>query len=330
MQRFSAVVITASCLLLLQGTSSPGQERGHSGGAGTSPPRPAAGRSVLAFISDTQTPTWYESIFLRRDDNEAARDELFRDILHDTTIAAVFHLGDLTEAGSRPSAWGWIDHALHALDSARLPLYLTPGNHEYMWSSEEGMAQLRARFPRLHTTHGVAGAGGIAVVLLNSNFSEMDEKAKAEQRRWYEHTLDSLDRDPRTRAIIVGTHHPPYTNSRVVSASKDVRKAFLPRFHNSRKARLFVSGHAHAVEHFREGGKDFLVTGGGGGLLQPLRTGEGQQWIDHTPFHSERRPFHWMRCRLVKDTLRITIRGRQPNRSGIAPVYRIAIPLPRS
>jgi hypothetical protein len=38
---------------------------------------------------------------------------------------------------------------------------------------------------------------------------------------------------------------------------------------------LFLSGHCHGFEHYKIGGKDFMVIGGGGGLHQPLKQGEG-------------------------------------------------------
>jgi hypothetical protein len=46
----------------------------------------------------------------------------------------------------------------------------------------------------------------------------------------------------------------------------------LPAFMQTGKCHLFITGHAHAFEHFKFSGKDFLVIGGGGGLHQPLDT----------------------------------------------------------
>src|SRR5699024_11178759 len=60
--------------------------------------------------------------------------------------------------------------------------------------------------------------------------------------------------------------------SKIVGSSAKVQNNFVPAFIKSNKAQLFVTGHAHAFEHFLKQGKDLLVIGGGGGLHQPLDT----------------------------------------------------------
>jgi hypothetical protein len=84
-----------------------------------------------------------------------------------------------------------------------------------------------------------------------------------------------LDADAEIQFIIVCCHHSPFTNSRIVKPSTEVQNKFVPAFIESRKSHLFLSGHAHAFEHFKVKGKDFMVIGGGGGLTQPLRQSIG-------------------------------------------------------
>ena len=292
-------------------------------------PRQTSGTPVLAFISDTQMPTWIESLWLRRHDNEEARAALFSEITQDPTLAALFHLGDITEAGSSDAAWKGIDDARDALSRARLPLYPAFGNHEYMWSGSDGLKNFRARFPWCEPSWYTVRVGSIAVVLLNSNLSELGESRIAAQNRWFSAVLSELDKDKGIQAVIVGLHHSPYTNSSIVSPSVEVQAHFVPPYLASRKAVLFVSGHAHTCEHFNIHGKNFLVIGGGGGLLQPVLTGTQQRYRDLTPFTGSRRPFHFMKCRMDGDSLRVSIHMRRRSTGRIGVPYRIAIPLPR-
>jgi len=80
-----------------------------------------------------------------------------------------------------------------------------------------------------------------------------------------------LERDQRADHIIVACHHPPFTNSRVVSPSEESRARFAEPFLRFNKIRLFFSGHAHAYERFQVEGKQFVVSGGGGGPRHSVR-----------------------------------------------------------
>jgi hypothetical protein len=72
-------------------------------------------------------------------------------------------------------------------------------------------------------------------------------------------------------AIIVCTHHAPYSNSKIVGCSQPVIDLIVPAFEKSKKTKLFISGHSHNLEYFSDGpDKHFLVIGGGGGITQPL------------------------------------------------------------
>jgi len=112
-----------------------------------------------------------------------------------------------------------------------------------------------------YTTH----IGNAAVILLNSNVGRLSSQEWQTQCTWYRRQLAELDRDTSVSVVIVGTHHPPFTNSTIIDPSEDVLCDFVPPYIASKKARLFISGHAHALEHFRQQGKDFLVIGGGAG-----------------------------------------------------------------
>jgi hypothetical protein len=110
-----------------------------------------------------------------------------------------------------------------------------------------------------------------------------------------------------------------------VSPSKEVRDSFVPLCLRYPKCRFFLSGHSHAFEHFREGGKDFLVIDGGGGQQQPLLTGADRRWEDLFPRKTERRMFHYLRCRITGPGLELTVRMVRSDFSGFEAAYTLSI-----
>jgi hypothetical protein len=289
--------------------------------------RPVKGTSSIAFISDTQSPLWFEAIPLREDNNEEATQFLLRSIAADSSITSLFHLGDLVALGSFKSYWVDFDASTLPLRTARIPLYPVFGNHEYMPFASRGRREMIRRFPMLDSSWYSRRVGNIAVILLNSNFSHLGDSAIAQQSRWYESELSRLDGDSAITMTIVALHHSPFTNSTIVSSSQDVQREFVPGFLRSQKARLFVSGHAHAFEHFRQSGKDFLVIGGGGGLLQPLFRGTEQKYSDLFQHTSDRRFFHFLRCDVRDDLLVARVLRVSTDRTRLDTAYAMTIPL---
>jgi hypothetical protein len=143
----------------------------------------------------------------------------------------------------------------------------------------------------------------VAVVLLNSNFSKLSKTENAQQLSWYKDILKKLDADSTIQFIITACHHSPYTNSKIVGPSTAVQQKFVPPFLESKKSRLFLSGHCHGFEHYSVKGKDFLVIGGGGGLHQPLKQGNEtlpDLALDYKPL------FHYLTIRRIKEDLELT------------------------
>jgi len=65
-----------------------------------------------------------------------------------------------------------------------------------------------------------------------------------------------------------------------VRPSKKVQQLIVPKYLSTPKAKLFISGHAHLLELFKEDGKYFCVIGGGGGGKQGKKTGNKQRYND--------------------------------------------------
>lgn len=227
----------------------------------------------LCFASDTQAPMWVETLLLKKDGNKEATKKLFGDIAQ-RKPGAFFIMGDVVNLGYSNRQWKPMDAYLKELRSANVPVYAALGNHEVMGQAGKGIRKFQERFPEHKPTGYVQIKDSVAIVLLNSNFSKLSAEEDAAQLRWYKQTLAALDGDSSIHFIISGCHHSPYTNSKIVGASKEVQEKFVPMFLASKKSRLFVTGHSHNYEHFKKDGKDFFVIGGGGGLHQYVRTGE--------------------------------------------------------
>jgi predicted phosphodiesterase len=224
---------------------------------------------ALYFISDCQEPMKAEEIFLRPYRNIEARDSLFSDIIRQNP-QNLFLLGDLTSAGSKSKKWKPVERFLFPLHEQKVNIYAIPGNHEYYRNSKRGIQKYRQHFPNCHLYYYCIQVDSMAIIMLNSNFNHISLSEQAKQKVWYCAMMDSLDHAPGIKFIMVGTHHPPYTNSKIVEPSKYVTDNFVSRFLTSPKSRLFLSGHSHNLEYFKYNNKYFLVAGGGGGLNQPL------------------------------------------------------------
>ncbi len=233
----------------------------------------------MYFISDFQAPLWVEKILYRPYRNTEARDSLFADIIRQRP-KTLFLLGDMTSMGSDREAWTPLDTVLNAVKKTHTAVYAIPGNHEYM-GKYEGMKMFGQRFPERWQYGYTVDVDSVAFVMLNSNFRAIGIKACSRQVKWYSAVMDSLDAAPGIKAIIVCIHHPPYSNSKVVGSSLPVADLIVPKFTNSKKSKLFISGHSHNLEYFSgHNEKHFLVIGGGGGIAQPLFTGNKRKYDD--------------------------------------------------
>jgi len=280
----------------------------------------------LIFLSDTQSPLLVERILLSANRNSEARDLILKSIRRERP-AAIFHCGDLVSLGFWGRDWARVDAFVERLNTDGIPFYPVLGNHEVMILSSEGEKKFQKRYPHASRTGYSVRAGRVGVVLLNSNFSILTEQDIRRQQKWYDTTLTRMEADTTVDAVVVVCHHSPFTNSKIVSPSESVQQRFVPLFVWNEKCKLFVSGHAHAFEHFVQGGKDFLVIGGGGGLQQPLYTGGEQKWRDRYPDWREKRMFHYMKCGVEGDSLRVIIRMADSEVRSLREVYALSIGL---
>ena len=288
--------------------------------------RETTGDQSIIFVSDTQSPLFIEKLRLKADRNEEATKLILNAIGKDSSCVALFHLGDITALGGMQSFWQKFDKNAFAIRNAGIPIFPAFGNHEYYPTAERGKMFMFEHFPFLQKKSWYyERVGRVAVVLFNSNFSKLSSNDLREQQGWFKSTLQMLDADTSVSIVIVGCHHPPYTNSTIVDPSQDIRDKFLPAFDSSKKAKLFITGHSHAFEHFKIGDKNFLVIGGGGGLLHPLLMGSSQRTPDQFK-GEERRFFHYVKMIPQSDRLVIQIEKVNSTYTGFENIYNVEIP----
>jgi hypothetical protein len=289
--------------------------------AQTTTPAPSTGVR-LAFVSDTQKPLFIEELFVGSDRNEEATDSLISSVVQ-VHPAALFMLGDLVSLGAYPGAWKSIDGDIRILHNAHIPVFAILGNHELMFCPRTGERAFATTFPEHHKTGYCCTVDSVALVLLNSNFDKLEASEQQEQQLWYQRAVDSLTHDPGVSCIVVCCHHSPFTNSKIVEASVDVRQRFVPPFLASPKCRAFLSGHAHTFEQFKYQGKDFFVIGGGGGSRHTLFRGDEQLWPDLAP--AKKPLYHYLTLERQKDALLATVWGLRDDFSGVFPGYTVRI-----
>jgi predicted MPP superfamily phosphohydrolase len=297
--------------------------------ANTSPDNADDEQNTIIFISDTQAPMWFEQLFVKTHRNEEATTILLHDLARDSTLSAVFFMGDITAMGSIDHNWTSVDTFLLQLSRNHIPAYAVSGNHDYLLFPGAGLSNLKKRFPSFIQTGYTVQLDNFAVILLNSNFDKLTNSEEKFQQAWYLKELCRLEEDTTIQFIVVGCHHSPFSNSSIVGYSQQVRNEFVPPFLQSTKCKLFVSGHAHTFQHFKDSltGKHFLVIGGGGGLLHTLRPANSDEYQDQVRWNSEYRLFHYLYGMFSKDTLRLTVKMLSSDLSGPNPVYEVDIPI---
>ncbi len=283
--------------------------------------------SALLFASDTQAPFWIETLWLKPHHNVEATAALFTD-METRPSTDLFILGDVVNLSCNEDRWTKMDTYLQRIRTHGSKVHALLGNHEMMLNAQKGERNFQKRFPEHLRTGYVVIKDSIALVLLNSNFKALGKTQCAIEQAWYETTLAALDTAHDVRTIIVCCHHSPYSDSRIVGSNTDVQCDFVRPFMNAKRTSLFISGHAHIFEHFKQEGKHFFVIGGGGGLHHPLRKKKvalENVDIDYSPM------FHYLSLHLCGDHLHIRSLKLRDDMSGcdVGREYNVAVPTGR-
>lgn len=235
------------------------------------PQQAAKQNKEIDFVSDTQQPLAIEKIKLKSNHNIKATSMIFSEILKNNPVA-LYMLGDIVGLGSSNRKWQTVDKFIDSCRKEKIDIHALLGNHDVMWTRKKGERNFTKRFPQDDKLNYISLIDSIAIIMLNSNFKKLSADEIEKQSGWYKLNLKNLDSNDAVKMIIVCCHHAPYSNSLIVGSSMQVQQYFVPGFLQTEKCKLFIAGHAHAFEHFKISGKDFLTIGGGGGLHQQLNT----------------------------------------------------------
>jgi hypothetical protein len=212
-----------------------------------------------------------------REQNDAERARIVSAIanLHPDLLAMT---GDCVFDGGSDAEWSAFDALVAPLHAEGLPAFAAFGNHEYWRGGRAAEARVFPRFPLDAGRHWFSIAfGPLRFVVLDGNADHLSGDQWRSQIEWYLGALRELDLEPSVRGIFVLVHQPPYTNGIVTTDDMDVQRAFVQPFLESRKTLGMLSGHVHSYERFVQGGKTFVVSGGGGGPRAEVATGSARR-----------------------------------------------------
>lgn len=268
----------------------------------------------VAVLGDMQRTSILE-IFLGREQNDVERDMLVNSLSKEGTALNIL-LGDMVFEGDNYSDWKYFDTLVKPIVHKKSALMPVVGNHEYFGNVKNGFKFLVERFPHLDESSWYSMVyDSLGLIFLDSNYPQLLGDSWDNQKIWFKNTIESMDSDSSIKFVIVFTHHPPYTNSKVTTDEIMVQRAFLDDFYKSKKAITFISGHAHTYERFIENGKMFIVSGGGGGPRVMLNKGDDcHKDLCSLPAP---RPFHYLLLDRDKNGLNVLVKGLAKNTKDI-------------
>jgi 3',5'-cyclic AMP phosphodiesterase CpdA len=279
----------------------------------------------FAVLGDVQRTSKLEAW---REKNDPER----RRILEAVAEAApdfVAFTGDLVFDGAAEGHWAEFDALSAPIRARQIPALTAFGNHEYWEGRVPAERNVFARFPVLDRRHWYAfPAGGVVLVMLDSNRDELTEGEWTAERAWYEKTLADADADRAVRGVLVLMHHPPFTNSTVTGDEPAVQEAFLPAFLAAHKTLAMLSGHVHSYERFARGDKMFVVSGGGGGPRALLASGAARRHPDDLFDGPPLRDFHFTVYSVGPDGLDADVHGLRKGAHDLYPMDRFRLRFP--
>lgn len=201
----------------------------------TAPPTPAASAYTFAVVGDTGDDT----TVLRRVVSEVRQ--------HGDAFLIV--LGDITTDGSRAQ----IEAFQRVVQQAGVPVYVAPGNHEYLGN---GMKWLAQYYPR-HTSFD-NGAAHFTIV------DDGSYKMDSEELAWLDNDLSNTNQPLK----FVFCHIPPEAPYNLPLGDDKLLQGGAIEFSTmlaAHKVNILFAGHLHAYEQYDgEGGVQRIITGGGG------------------------------------------------------------------
>ncbi len=201
-------------------------------------------------------------------------------------LTAVLALGDNFYKKLTPDRFDKHFEKIYSPAALNCPFYACPGNHDYgtaKYDLQIGKLQMQLDYAKNHpesrwkmpakwyTVHlPTAEKPLVKVVILDGNYWEgaLTPKEKVAQRRFLKAELKQND----APWLWVVNHFPLYSDCPAYSENKPLIRDWGPLVQKY-PVSLFISGHAHILQHLHvEGYKSsFVVSGGGGAMLYPMK-----------------------------------------------------------
>ena len=262
----------------------------------------------FAIIGDTQQTLLIESLLFRRERNPNEQKILIESLAMERPELLV-HLGDMVAWGGNSHHWKYFDTLMEPIEAANIPVHPVFGNHDYYYPLGVAIGHVKSRFPQFQERNWYSKTfDTLGLILLDSNPFHLGRARWDTQKRWFKDTLAHFESQPSINGVLVFGHHPPQTNSKVNHDAKYLLTGYVDEFVRSRKALAWFSGHAHGYEHFYFQGKDFLVSGGGGGPRVKYHLGKKARHPDLYK-GSEPRPLNYLTVTSEPSQIRIAARG---------------------
>jgi hypothetical protein len=186
----------------------------------------------------------------------------------------------------------------------KIPYFPILGNHEFYGTDQTALQNYFGRFPHLDQRRWYSfNWKNMAFIMVDSNFSTLTEVQIRDQAEWYLSQLQTFNGNKEIDTIIVCSHEPPFTNSRVIKPNKDVESYFANPFLQIQKTVLFFSGHSHSYERFKIHDKFFVVCGGGGGPRHKLTINPSKRRYEDFFMGPDLRFFHFCEVETGEDGL---------------------------
>ena len=231
-----------------------GAELGH--GRFTTAPEPASGASTtfLLYGDDRSDPEAHAAVVHE---------------LQATPSDFLVNTGDAVENGGRASDWLTF-FQIEAPVLADRALFLCIGNHELVDDQAGANFGKYVGFRDARGTtapYGTMRWSGVRFFFLNG----MHDWTGGDERAWLERELASADGEPGVRWRIAVVHHGPWASGPHGDNAK-LMAAHVPELLVAHHVDLVLSGHDHIYERGESGPLKYIVSGGGGAPLYPIRT----------------------------------------------------------
>lgn len=270
------------------------------------------GPTSIVAIGDLQRTVLAEQLYLGRRQNDAVREALVAAVAAEEPEVLLL-LGDQVADGASDREWYYFDELIGDLRERQTAVHALMGNHDYSrFDRARCERNFFSRFCWMRPGEPeVVRFGDIAYVGLDSNFAMLGPQLTRAQAETFGLILAELDSDPTVRGVIVASHHPPFSNSRL-SLTAPVIDLFARPFLEARKTRLYLSAHVHSYERFEHGGKAFVVTGGGGGPRRRIDVSDARPWHNDVFRGDPLRPFHYLRLTFAPTSINVDVMMLMP------------------